>query len=84
VGSPAQANGVKLSDIRDHLHKSPFRPMVVRLTSGRQHRVSHPDYLFVPPVGDSFLIVSPEGSFQHIDANQVEEIEVMKGRKKAA
>lgn len=79
-----QGVGVKLSEIRGHLRQTPFRPVVVRLTSGRRHRVDHPDYLFVPPVGESFLIVGKEGDFHHIDAGQVEEIEVSRARRKIA
>ena len=75
---------MKLSEIRDHLHKAPFRPVVVRLTSGRLHRVDHPDYLLLPPVGDSFLIVSKEGDFHHIDADQVEEIQVARSKRRSA
>ncbi len=83
-GARGQGGPVKLSEIRGHLRQSPFRPVVVRLTSGRTHRVDHPDYLFVPPVGESFLIVGKEGDFHHIDAGQVEEIEVSKARRKTA
>ncbi|MBL9129457.1 MAG: hypothetical protein JNL97_17530 [Verrucomicrobiales bacterium] len=75
---------MKLSEIRSHLHKTPFRPVVVRMASGRHHRVDHPDYLFVPPLGDSFLIVDKRGDFHHIDANQVEEIELAKSAKKTS
>ncbi len=81
-GCRAQGAVMKLSDIRAHLHKAPFRPLTVRLTSGRTHVVEHPDYLLVPPVGDSFLIVGKTGDFHHIDADQVEEIEVAKGARK--
>ena len=72
-----------LKEIRDHRHKGPFRPLRFHLTSGATHLVEHPDFLFVPPVGDSFLIVSKEGNFHHIDANLVEEITVVRGGRKA-
>lgn len=71
-----------LKEIRSHLHKAPFRPVIIRLGSGRSHLVEHPDYLFLPPVGDSFLIVSKDGDFHHIDADQVEEIELARSRRR--
>jgi hypothetical protein len=65
-----------LKEIRDHLHRGPFKPLTIRLTSGRSHRVQHPDFLLIPPVGESFLVVDPDGTFHHLDADQMEEIEI--------
>ena len=51
-----------IKQLREHLEMRPFHPIVVRTVSGTRHSVKHPDYLFIPPVGDTFLIVEPSGA----------------------
>ena len=53
----------------------PFRPIAVRTVSGAPHLVRHPEYLLIPPVGDSFLIVDPDGTMHHIGISHVEAVE---------
>ena len=73
-----------LAEVREHLHVTPFRPLTLRLAGGRAHRVEHPDYLFVPPVGDLVMVVNQGGGFHLLDIGQIEEIEVDKARQPAA
>ena len=36
--------------IRDALEREPFRPFSLRLVDGRSIEVSHPEFVFIPPV----------------------------------
>jgi hypothetical protein len=64
-----------LKQLREHLEIRPFRPIVIRTVSGARHAVNHPDYLFIPPVGDIILVVDPDGLMHHIDLDYVEAVE---------
>ena len=73
-----------IKKIREHLEIRPFRPIVVRTVSGTRHEENHPDYLLIPPVGNTFLIVDPDGSMHHLDARYVEAVETRKQERKPA
>jgi hypothetical protein len=64
-----------IKQLREHLEMRPFHPIVVRTVSGTRHSVKHPDYLLIPPVGDTFLIVEPNGAMHHIGISHVEAVE---------
>jgi hypothetical protein len=64
-----------IKQLREHLDVQPFRPIVIRTVSGRRHAVKHPEYLFVPPVGDSILVVENDGTMHHIGISHVEAVE---------
>ena len=49
--------------------------MVIRTVSGARHSVNHPDYIFIPPVGDVLLVVAPDDSMDQIDLDYVEAVE---------
>lgn len=72
-----------MKNLREHLESRPFKPIVVRTVSGERLPVNHPDYLFVPPVGDTILIVDPDGSMHHIDISYIEGVEVPKSPRKS-
>ena len=67
-----------LQHIREYLEKRPFRPIVIRTVSGARHPVDHPDYLLIPPVGDTFLVVERDGSMHHLVAECVGSVETIK------
>ena len=64
-----------IKQLREHLGMRPFHPIVVRTVSGARHPVKHPDYLLIPPVGDTFLIVEQDGTMHHIGISHVEAVE---------
>ena len=64
-----------IKQLREHLEMRPFHPIVIRTVSGTRHSVKHPDYLLIPPVGDTFLIVEPNGTMHHIGISHVEAVE---------
>ncbi len=64
-----------IKQLREHLEMRPFLPIVIRTVSGARHLVRHPDYLFIPPVGDTLLIVDPDGTMHHLGISYVEAVE---------
>ena len=64
-----------IKQLRGHLELRPFHPIVVRTVSGSRHSVKHPDYLFIPPVGDTFLVVEQDGTMHHIGIAHVDAVE---------
>lgn len=64
-----------MKQLREHLEMRPFRPIVVRTVSGARHPVKHPEYLLIPPVGDTFLVVEQDGTMRHIGISHVEAVE---------
>jgi hypothetical protein len=66
---------VTLEQIRERLAVRPFLPIVIRRANGRNYLVSHPDYLFAPPVGDLIIVVDPDGLLHPIDLEEVDSIE---------
>ena len=73
-----------MKKLREHLEIRPFQPIVVRTVSGARHAVRHPDYLFIPPVGDTFLVVEEDGAMHHIDISYVEAVETLPKSRKSA
>ena len=71
-----------MKELRDHIRAEPFRPFVVRTVSGCRHPVNHPDFLLIPPVGNTFLVVEPTGRMHHIGISHVEAVEMRVGRTK--
>jgi hypothetical protein len=73
-----------IKKLREHLEMRPFLPFVVRTVSGTRHPGKHPDYLFIPPVGDTFLIVEADGSMHHLGISHIKAVEdlVKAGRTK--
>lgn len=65
-----------LDEVRANLHVTPFRPLTLRLASGRSHRVEHPDYLLVPPVGELVMVVDKPCGIHLLDIGQIEEIQL--------
>lgn len=42
--------------IRDQLATAPFVPFTVKLPSGKEVRVQHPDYAFLSPAGRTLIV----------------------------
>lgn len=66
-----------LTQLREHLEATPFRPFSVRTVSGKTLEVNHSEYVWIPPrsAGD-FLLVETNGSKHHLDIEYVEGIEL--------
>lgn len=65
-----------IEQIRDAMHKQPFRGFTVRLVDGRACQVKHPDFISVPvgPRGRDLVIHDQVGT-HHVDILHVVEVE---------
>lgn len=54
----------------------PFRPFTVRTFEGGGLHVPHPDFLFIPPVGATVIIVDKQGGLNLVDATHITKVEV--------
>jgi hypothetical protein len=63
-----------LDTIRELNRTVPFRPYIVRLTSGTEHLVPHPDFIAIAPKG-SWVMISDENDRPHwISSLLIEEV----------
>ncbi|MSU51511.1 MAG: hypothetical protein EXS37_20885 [Opitutus sp.] len=66
-----------IAAIRELNHVAPFRPYALRLTSGKVHRVPHPDFVAVAPKG-SWVMVADENDHPFwISALLIEEVTLL-------
>ncbi|MBL0928292.1 MAG: hypothetical protein IBJ11_11685 [Phycisphaerales bacterium] len=73
------------SDVRKILLTQPFEPFEILMVDGRRFLVDHPDFLFVPPVRASWvLLVHPDGTPEQINTLVISSIRRLKPRKPAA
>lgn len=64
-----------LDEIREHSEASPFIPFTLRLSSGRELTVEHPEFLGVPPVGGLLVVWERKGHAHVVEAGAIEEID---------
>jgi hypothetical protein len=62
---------MKTETIRDLRDKQPFQPFIIHLADGRNVAVATPDHIFISPRNDEFVVYSPEGHLQILDAELV-------------
>jgi hypothetical protein len=65
-----------VEQVRDAMHKAPFRGFTVKLTDGQRYFVKHPDFISVPstPRGRDLVIHDEKGTHR-IDLLHVVEVE---------
>jgi hypothetical protein len=69
--------------LRKTLQAQPFRPFRLHMGDGRSLRVSHPDFVWIPPEGSRTVIVSTGGDdFEIVDMMLVVSIEVGNGARR--
>ena len=59
---------MKTETIRDLRDKHPFQPFSLHMADGRVVLVATPDHIFISPSNDEFVVYSPEGHLQILDA----------------
>jgi len=60
--------------IRELNRAVPFRPYILRLTSGKTLSVPHPDFIYVTPRGNYVLVVDDKDSPHWISSLLIEEV----------
>lgn len=64
-----------LEEIRERHQATPFQPFTLRLSSGRQIPVHHPEFMGVPPMGGLIAVWDGKGHLHVVDIGWVEEID---------
>ena len=62
-----------IESIRAFNHATPFRPYVIRMTSGETHRVPHPDFISISPRGSFVIVIDAKERPHHLSALLIEE-----------
>ncbi len=62
-----------IESIRAFNHASPFRPYVIRMTSGETHRVPHPDFISISPKGTFVIVIDAKERPHHLSTLLIEE-----------
>ena len=61
--------------IQEALHQTPFRPFVVRMTSGKEYVVDHPDFVSASRLYRRLYVSTPENDrVEMIDTLMIESI----------
>jgi hypothetical protein len=68
---------MKIDEIRDLVHSSPFQPFTIHTASGASAHVPRPDFIALSPIGRTVLVYSGrKGSHSVIDVLLVSQIDV--------
>lgn len=73
--------------LKSRLSAAPFKPFVVRLTSGASYAIDHPELVSLSPGGRHMILWLGEDRYVDIDVLLVESIEQKspgRGRRKSA
>ena len=58
---------MRIDEIREALHRQPFRPFRIHLADGREFPVEHVDFLLISRTGRSFVVADLHGGYEIID-----------------
>ena len=71
-----------IKSIRAFNHATPFRPYVIRMTSGETHRVPHPDFVTISPRGSFVIVFDDEERPHHLSTSLIEEAVPLPARRR--
>ena len=56
--------------IRELIRAVPFQSFVIHMADGRTFRINHPDFVFAPPINQSYVVVAEENQdrLHHLSA----------------
>lgn len=56
-----------LQDFRKLYDAEPFRPFTLHLANGREILVDHPDFVALPRVGRTLVVLTPDDRMHYVD-----------------
>ena len=62
---------MSIDEIRQTNRAQPFKPFTVRVTDCDAPHGPHPDFLLIPPVGGTVIIVDQKGCMNLVDAAHI-------------
>jgi hypothetical protein len=71
-----------IDSIRAFNHAMPFRPYLIRMTSGETHRVPHPDFVSISPRGSFVVVIDDKERPHHLSALLIEEAVPLPARRR--
>ncbi len=63
-----------IETIREMNRRVPFEPYQIHMASGENHRVPHPDFIFVSPRGSFVFVVDAKDRPHHLSALLIERV----------
>lgn len=71
-----------LNQVREFLHGSD--PLIIRMVSGREYRVKHPDYAALGQDDATFIFTDDKGALEYIRLSQLESIHLERAPREPA
>lgn len=71
---------MSIKELREINRASPFHPYTVRTSEGDAIHVPHPDYMLIPPIGETVIVVDQEGCKHIVDADHITKLELRRTR----
>ena len=73
-----------IDGLREWLDARPFKPFVMRLSSGREVRVRHPELVARSPTGRTVIVYTTGDAFEMVDLLHVASIVRGNGKRRAS
>jgi hypothetical protein len=61
--------------IREFLHATPFRPFIIRMANGREHRIDHPDFVLASSEAPQVIIEAVDGEVTYLSVLLITSVE---------
>jgi hypothetical protein len=71
---------MSIKELREVNRATPFHAYTVRTTDGDAIRVPHPDFMLIPPIGETVIVVDQEGGKHLVDADHITKLEIRRTR----
>ena len=68
---------MKIDEIRDLVHHTPFQPFTIHTAGGNPAHVAHPDFIAISRAGRSLIVYPPDSkSHKFIDVLLISQVDV--------
>lgn len=71
---------MSIKELREVNRATPFHAYTVRTTDGDAIHVPHPDFMLIPPIGETVIVVDQEGGKHLVDADHITKLEIRRTR----
>lgn len=73
-------SSMSIKELREVNRATPFHAYTVRTTDGDAIHVPHPDFMLIPPIGETVIVVDQEGGKHLVDADHITKLEIRRTR----
>ena len=78
-GDQCEKSSMDVGRIRKRLNGG-FQPFTIQLSNGKHLHVPHPDFMLIPPIGETVIVVDQEGGKHIVDADHITKLELRQAR----